>query len=271
MHAAFITSGPLVAQRAQLFATSARRLPSHSHSRHHVAAHRATRMSTESPPGSRGAKVLAGPFDGKFGTWYLTQGDADGVLLYRACMLTMALAAALGTALATTGGGAGMPVAGGVYDGLGAVFALSFGGALMSIHIYVRVLHNALKVLWAAGAAGGLVLAASPLVQGGVVQAVFDKPELLLAVGWMFVALTGVFVKEAVCFARLEALALIALLPVLTGGHFLHALSAPTERSGAVVFSVLFVVFALRKFMQPAADDLGDLSVFTYLDNGGQL
>ena len=44
-----------------------------------------------------------------------------------------------------------------------------------------------------------------------------QRPELLLASGWVFVALTGLFFKEFACFQRWEASALFAILPILTG------------------------------------------------------
>lgn len=224
------------------------------------------RMS--STPQSRRSQVLEGPFEGRFGTWYLTQGDADDVLVYRLCLLMMSVSTASMTALALT---QGRQAPSQIYDIAALIAAAGFGGALQTIHIYVKPLHKMLKLLWAIGTGSGLALALSPLVENGLVETVFDKPSLLLSVGWSLVALTGLFVKEAFCFGRLEAILLIFLVPTLSGGHFIGVLPESAEKLGAVLFSALFVFFALRKFSQRATDDIGDMSVFDHLKKGGQL
>lgn len=226
------------------------------------------KISMCAPSQNPRSEVLEGPFEGKFGTWYLTRGAANEVLVYRLCMLISSLSTAGMTFLALSGG---RTVPSQVYDIGALVFAAAFGGALQTIHIYAKPLHKLLKILWAIGAGSGLVLALSPLVEHGVIETVFDKPALLLTVGWSLVSLTGLFIKEAMCFGRLEALLLIALVPVLSGGHFLGALPPSVEKSGAALFATLFVFFALRKFSQRATDDIGDMSVFEHLAKGGQL
>ncbi len=89
-------------------------------------------------------------------------------------------------------------------------------------------------MLWLSGAIGSAaVLLTSP--SHYLVATAYQDPQLLLACGWVFVALTGLFFKEWACFQRLEASALFALVPVLTGGHFLHILPSEVEKAGSVV------------------------------------
>lgn len=274
MQFAFVSSVGVLARRTSLFPALSATTPLQRAANASTVNGRRTqkgpaKMSGQaSSKSARASKVIEGPFEGNFGTWYLTQGDADGVLIYRLCLLTMSVATATAGALALT---VGTDISPRVYDALALLSALAFGGSLQTIHIYLKPMHNFLKVLWALGLAGGLALAASPLTGDGVVLTVFDKPALLLAIGWQFVALTGLFFKEAVCFHRLEANLLIALVPLLSGGHFLGALPADAERAGSAVFVALFLVFALRKFTQPARDDIGDMSVFNHLESGGSL
>lgn len=211
---------------------------------------------------------MGGPYKGQFGSWYLRQGDVDGVNTYRLCLLLSALSAATGTGLALTEGNT-VPAT--VYDGLALASSLAFGGALQTIHIYAKPLHQLLKILWLAGFVGAVALATSPLTEHSVVPAVIDHPALLLAVGWQLVALTGLFVKEFFCFHRTEASLLIALVPLLSGGHFFQILPLSLERPGTAVFAALFVFFALRKFSQPATDDIGDMSVFDHLEKNGSV
>ena len=92
------------------------------------------------------------------------------------------------------------------------------------------------------------------------------KSTLLLAVGPMFAALTGIGFKEFFCFRRPEAVGLTLLLPVALLGRILGLIG-----NGACWFLVLFaglllVVLAVRKFGMEAAADVGDKSVFAYLD-----
>ena len=137
-------------------------------------------------------------------------------------------------------------------------------GASECIHACgAQPMHNFLKALWAAGALGALVVLASSPSHSLVVES-FLHPELLLASGWVFVALTGLFFKEWACFQRWEASALFALVPVLTGGHFLHILPQGLEAGLAAALAVMFPFFALRKFEQPLKADIGDKSIFEY-------
>lgn len=214
-------------------------------------------------------KILEGPFEGKFGNWYLRQSDANGVLGYRVAVAVMALCMSASVGLAVTKGG---EVSSSVYDALYFTNLAAFGVALQQIHIYMTPLHNALKVLWGLGLAASIGLAASPVLgEGGLVLGVYEHPALLLAVGWQFVALTGLFIKEAACFGRFEAISLIFLVPLLAGGHFLGFLPESVESFSAVAFAVSFLFFSARKFMQPATDDIGDMSVFDHLARGGTL
>jgi uncharacterized integral membrane protein len=94
---------------------------------------------------------------------------------------------------------------------------------------------------------------------------VYNHPLTLLGVGFTFVALTGLFFKEAFCFNRLETKLLTPLIPLLLMGHLVGVLPVQAERVLLGLWAVLFVVFALRKSLQPIPPDIGDKSVFAYL------
>jgi uncharacterized integral membrane protein len=198
----------------------------------------------------------------------LTQADVDGMSLYRTSLAVCA-------ALSIVGVGASLvqaPVPPRVYDVIFFAAAAAMGLSLQTIHIYMKPMHNLLKGLWGAGVLCAAILAVSPLLtSGSLVTEVQQRPELLLAVGWQFVALTGLFFKEAFYFGRLEASGLTLLVPALALGHFLHLLPATAETLGSAVFAGLFGLFAARKFQQPPRDDIGDKSVFDHLERGGSL
>jgi len=214
--------------------------------------------------GQTSEMVVEGPFEGQFGQWVVDEADAAEVLIYRGSLVGAALAVSAGASMALLPDAVGLDAAPNwAFDAAAAAFFASFGVSVSTIHIYMKPMHNFLKVLWAAGALGAvLVLAVSPEHQ--LVVDSFQRPELLLASGWVFVALTGLFFKEFACFQRWEASALFAILPILTGGHFLHILPGGVEAALLSVFAVVFPFFALRKFDQPLKSDIGDKTIFQY-------
>ena len=93
------------------------------------------------------------------------------------------------------------------------------------------------QALWLGGVLGS-VGAAVAAPSHHLVLSTIQHPELLLASGWVFVALTGLFFKEFACFQRWEASILFGLVPVLTGGHFLRVLPSNVEQAMAVVRTI---------------------------------
>lgn len=225
-------------------------------------------MATES--GKRDT-VLAGPFAGHFGQWYLTRADVSDVELYRGGMAVAAGAAAVAAAALALGyrGDAGHAS---LYDVLLLVGLGGFGVALHKIHIDPASLHRLLKFAYVGGIAGALATTSIAHASGGTVGALAVAetaarypPSLLFGVGWIFVALTGVFFKEAFCFGRLEAVGLTLLTPLLFGGHCAGALPHGAEVALSVLLAAQFVWFAVSKQRQNVMDDLGDKSVFEHM------
>ena len=100
----------------------------------------------------------------QFGEWIVDQDDAAEVVIYRGSLVVAALAVAAAASMALLPGLLGFDEAPAwAFDASAAVFFASFGVSLSTIHIYMKPMHNFLKALWAAGAAGALlVLAISP-------------------------------------------------------------------------------------------------------------
>jgi uncharacterized integral membrane protein len=95
---------------------------------------------------------------------------------------------------------------------------------------------------------------------------VYHYPLTLLGIGFSFAALTGIYFKEAFCFNRLETKFLTPLVPILLLGHMAGILPLNVEQLLLSCWSLLFIVFTLRKAVQPIPDDIGDKSVFEYLE-----
>lgn len=201
-------------------------------------------------------------YQGQFGEFTITEGDRQGVKIYRAGLAIAALsfgiavAIVLGLSPLSSTGLHGLTV-------LYGLFSLGLGISLWTIHIYMRPLHQALQAFWAIGSVSAAVLAiASP---DPLALTVYDHPASLWGIGFTFAALTGIFFKEAFCFDRLETKLLTPLVPLLLLGHLFSVLPLGWAQALLGLWAVLFLIFAARKCVQPIPPDIGDKSVFDYL------
>jgi uncharacterized integral membrane protein len=103
-------------------------------------------------------------------------------------------------------------------------------------------------------------------LQQPLAQLVYFYPLSLLGIGFSFAALTGIFFKEAFCFNRLETKLLTPLVPLLLLGHLFSILPVSLEKILLALWAGLFLIFVARKVVQPIPPDIGDKSVFTYLE-----
>jgi uncharacterized integral membrane protein len=200
-------------------------------------------------------------YQGHFGDFTITDVDRRGVIIYRAGLLVAALCFAIGAGLALWQGNDPLVVR--LLTPLYTGFCLALGVSLLTIHIYMEPLHRALQALWGVGCLASLAIAHfSP---EPFALTVYDHPLSIVGVGFTFAALTGIFFKEAFCFNRLETKVLTPLVPVLLLGHLVGWLPLTLERVLLLFWVILFLVFALRKVVQPIPPDIGDKSVFEYL------
>ena len=201
-------------------------------------------------------------YQGQFGEFTLTPDDRKGVVIYRAGLLAAALCFALGVGLALWQ--ADKPE---VLQGLTLLytgFCLALGVSLLTIHIYMAPLHRALQVFWGVGCLAAVAI--GHLDPEPFALTVYNQPLSILGIGFTFAALTGIFFKEAVCFNRLETKFLTPIVPLLLLGHMVGWLPLPLEQGLLALWALLFLVFAVRKVIQPIPPDIGDKSVFAYLE-----
>ncbi len=197
-------------------------------------------------------------YQGQFGEFIITQADRTDVIIYRTGLMVAALSFAIGSALVLLQNDSIQ-----LLTPLYACFSLALGVSLLTIHIYMALLHRVLQVFWAIGSLTAVVLALSSSEPLAVT--VYTQPVTLLGVGFTFAALTGIYFKEAFCFNRLETKLLTPIVPLLLLGHLTGVLPTEWERVLLALWAVSFVVFALRKAVQAITPDIGDKSVFAYL------
>ncbi|MYG63216.1 MAG: hypothetical protein F4099_03720 [Synechococcus sp. SB0673_bin_10] len=217
-------------------------------------------MTTPSPATISTADQSAGQLhQGMFGTYRITAADRREVMAYRISVLALAVAQ-LGCLVQWTWAGAAW-----IGPWL-VVMAVALGLALHWIHIYLRPLHQALRLLWLLGVGGGVALAyqAGPAHMGNILLA---QPLWIMAVGPYFAALTGLGFKEFFCFRRLEAVGVTLLVPLLLMLALLGVV--PLEMQGPFWFleAALLLVLAAGKFRLDPAADVGDKSVFQELEH----
>ncbi|MDZ7958686.1 MAG: DUF2301 domain-containing membrane protein [Aulosira sp. DedQUE10] len=207
-------------------------------------------------------QTLSAPeiYQGQFGEFTITPSDRTGVIIYRAGLMVAALSFAIGSALVVFNN---QPATLAALTPLYACFTLALGVSLFTIHIYMATLHRMLQVFWAIGSITSVVFALSSSEPLAVT--VYNHPLTLFGVGFTFVALTGIYFKEAFCFNRLETKVLTFTVPLLLLGHLVGILPTQGEQVLLEIWAILFLVFALRKTVQAIPADIGDKSVFTYL------
>jgi uncharacterized integral membrane protein len=196
--------------------------------------------------------------EGVYGPFVITDADRREVLGYRLALFAVALSqAALLAQWHWLGASALWPWL--------LPMAAGLGLALRWIHIYLRPLHRALQLFWLLGCLGlaGLALAVGP---AGMANAAAADGRWIWAIGPFFAALAGIGFKEFFCFRRPEAIGVTLLLPIALLGRLSGLLSAGHCGLLLGLPAALLLVLTLRKFPMPAAADVGDKSVFAYLE-----
>jgi uncharacterized integral membrane protein len=201
-------------------------------------------------------------FEGVYGTYTITARDRQDVLGYRLALTAVAVAQlALLAQWRLLGPTALWPWL--------VTMAVGLGLALRWIHIYLRPLHQLLQLFWLAGCLGGLALALR-VGAAHLLPALAEQPLWILAIGPFFAALAGVGFKEFFCFRRPEAIGVTLLLPVALLGRLGGLLGPDTTLALLAVQAGLLLLLCLRKFPMAAAADVGDKSVFDWLEQQRQ-
>ena len=201
-------------------------------------------------------------YQGQFGEFTITQSDRQSVIIYRAGLMIAALCFAIGSGLALF---YPQPAAITALTPLYTCFSIALGVSLLTIHIYMAFLHRILQLFWIIGSISAFIFGNSDSQAFAIT--IYNQPLTILGIGFTFAALTGIYFKEGFCFHRLETKILTPLVPLLLLGHLTGILSTQAEQVLLGIWAIFFLVFAMRKVIQPIPPDIGDKSVFDYLKN----
>lgn len=202
-------------------------------------------------------------YEGVYGPWQVTEQDVKEVWAYRSGIIL----AAVCSAIAFVGGQAGQDIfPAAAMNALCVLAALGFGTSLVLIHIYVSEIKQTMQFLFSTGVVAALVLGVmtASAEATSVPTYVAQHPISTLFVGPAFAAVTGVAIKEGLCYGKPEAGFLAAITPVWLLGHLSGSFSSQADSAAAGLFVLVFCTFAARKLSQAVEDDIGDGSVFLF-------
>jgi uncharacterized integral membrane protein len=205
-------------------------------------------------------------YQGQFGTFTITDRDRQSVVIYRTALMISAVSFAIATVAVLWRFNSTESIDSNILNlttFLYITFSVGLGIALIMIHIYMVVLHRVLQAFWAIGSVSAIGL--SLYYQQPIGSIIYQQPLAILGIGFTFAALTGIFFKEAFCFNRFETKILTFLVPLLLLGHLTTLIPQTIEVILLAIWAGLFLIFAIRKAIQPIPPDLGDKSVFEYL------
>ena len=203
------------------------------------------------------------PIKGLYGDFIVTSEDKKEVLFYRFSILCCALFFSIGLAQWFTNGSSQVWIC---FAGL----VISLGLSLKWIHIYLRPLHRALVLFWVIGCIG-LGIVAYHFGLTNVIVGLTENPKWIFLVGPLFVSLTGVGFKEFFCFRRIEAIGITIFIPIAFIGHLTQLTNEKFTFALLIISSFLLLFLGIRKFDLPAEADIGDKSVFDFLERQRKL
>ncbi|MFM7406028.1 MAG: DUF2301 domain-containing membrane protein [Cuspidothrix sp.] len=201
-------------------------------------------------------------YQGQFGEFTITESDRQSVIIYRTGLMIAALCFAIGSGLVLF---YPQPGAIQIITPLYTCFSLALGISLLTIHIYMAFLHRILQLFWIIGSISSFIFGHGDTQSFAIT--IYQQPLTILGIGFTFAALTGIYFKEGFCFHRLETKILTPIVPLLLLGHLTGILSSPEEQVLLATWAIFFLIFAVRKVIQPIPPDIGDKSVFDYLKN----
>ena len=198
------------------------------------------------------------PIKGFYGDFIVTSSDKKEVLFYRLSILFCGLFFFIGITQWVNNGSQQIWI-----WLLG--MSLSMGLSLKWIHIYLRPLHQTLIIFWLIGCIGFGVIAYLFGITN-IIYSIRGNPKLILLIGPLFAALTGIGFKEFFCFRRIEAIGITIFIPIALIGYLTELANERFTFAMLVVSSLLLILMGIRKFNLPAEADVGDKSVFNFLE-----
>ena len=195
---------------------------------------------------------------GVYGEFIVDSKDKKEVFYYRFSILTCALFFSIGLAELYFYGSNHIWI---YFIGI----AISLGLSLKWIHIYLRPLHQTLFIFWLIGCIG-LAIISYNFGLTNIIYSLRENPKLILLIGPLFASLTGIGIKEFFCFRRIEAIGITIFIPIALIGYLTELANEKFTFIFLSISSFLLLFMGIRKFNLPLEADIGDKSVFEFLE-----
>lgn len=108
----------------------------------------------------------------------------------------------------------------------------------------------------------GLSTKAAAIQGAQVPDYVAQHREAMWLVGPFFASITGLGIKEGLCYGTGAAIGITLVTPILCLGHLTGLMPEAGTQALLVALNLLAVVFAAGKYGQPLKGDIGDKSIF---------
>ena len=100
-------------------------------------------------------------------------------------------------------------------------------------------------------------------VQGEpVTEYVASHREAVWLVGPLFASVTGLGIKEGLCYGTPAAAGILLITPLMCLGHLTGLMPETGTKGLVIIFNLLALVFAAGKYSQDIKGDIGDKSIF---------
>lgn len=171
------------------------------------------------------------------------------MFLYRAALSLSSFSFAAGSAaFLALGESAGAPLEWAYLGG-----AVGLGGALGLVHMYAADIKRVILALYALGAVGSVVAKLALVGGDGMPLPVWvgEHPAAIWLVGPMFASMTGLAIKEGLCYGKAEAALIAVLTPTILLGHLTGLAGDGVEAGLLAIWAGCVATFGARKWTQP--------------------
>jgi len=136
--------------------------------------------------------------------------------------------------------------------------------SLIWIHIYIKSLHNILKLFSLVGLINLLIIIYNfgPYNIGDFL--INDNINIIL-VGPVFASIVGIGFKEFFCFRNAEAALITLIFPCSIVLYIFKIISINVLAISLLISSILFFILTIKKFKIDSSSDIGDKSIFEYM------
>jgi len=131
-------------------------------------------------------------YEGQYGQFTITSEDKKEVIIYRCGLILSAISFLIETNLVLFY--PQLAINSVISNSVFFLFILGLGISLTKIHIYLKPLHNLLKIFWLIGTIFSIFLLFK--TNQPIIEYVYNYPLNLFGLGLIFVALTGIIYRK---------------------------------------------------------------------------